>query len=155
MKTALVVSGQVRCFEKCSESQRKFLIDDLNADVFCHFWDTADLKPNVHAVVSQSRIPDYIHLKDDELLKQNIVDFYRPKNYIIEPQINFNNNKFGFRTTSMYYSMQQAYFLCKEYGYYDCVIRCRTDLNILQPFLEEWFDDLNYIYCHEFGYGYC
>lgn len=46
MKVALSLSGQFKCFDKCGESQKKYLLDILNCDVFCHFWDTADLKPS-------------------------------------------------------------------------------------------------------------
>ena len=155
MKIALILSGQVRCFEKCSDSQKKFLIDDLNADVFCHFWDTADLKPNIRSVVSKERIPDYIHLKDDNNLKNKLLSLYKPKKYIIEPQVKFNNTRFSFRMISMYYSMQKAYLLCREYGFYDCIIRCRTDLFFQKPFLIEWLNNLHYVYCLEFGNGYC
>lgn len=155
MKIALILSGQIRCFEKCFPTHKKFLLDVLKCDVFCHFWDTADLKPNIRAAVSQDRIPDYIHIKNDSLLKERILDSYRPKNYIIEPQIQFNGLLFNFRIVSMFYSMMKSYELCREYGNYDCIIRARTDLFFKQPIVEEWFDCLDFIYCNRFESNSC
>ena len=147
MRFALILSGQVRCFDRCFPTQKKFLIDALECDVFFHFWNTSDLKNNIRRMVSRDKIPDYEHLRDNSVLTNRLINLYNPKEYIIEDQIKFDCSSYlEFRFTSMFYSMLQAYNLCKAYGNYDCIIRARTDLFFKSYIYYKWIDNLNNIY---------
>lgn len=152
MKTALCMYGKIGGrtgkdglgksidFVKCFESIKKHIIDINNCDVFMHNWN-----------------PEHMI---------RLLDLYKPKKFIIEPQIKF-------KTTLKYPTEKRDEFICKSrwyshkkvleiknlyeesYGFkYDWVMVCRYDLNF---FLDFNFSELKkgFLYASHFNdWGY-
>lgn len=131
MKTALLFSGQPRNLKQSYRYLKKYIIDDLNPDIFIHTWDD-----NLH---SSAKHVDITKVKYAS--KDLIIELLKPKNYIFE-----NNNEFmknldnnlkskysdPFIQYSMFYSMNRVNDLKKKYEkendfIYDTVIRIRFD----------------------------
>jgi hypothetical protein len=131
MKTAIILSGQPRSYQRYADVIKRNLIDPNNADVFIHCWC------------------------DNSSLQQEIIDRYSPIDYFFEPQREFVNpgidleytRQCGYAggtelpkyadyhikaTYSMWYSIKQAFHLV-PYGEYDYVIKCRFDCGLHQP----------------------
>jgi len=141
MKVALCLSGIVGGtngkngrgddidFALCSDCYKEYVIEPNNCDVFLHSWSVEH--------------------------EERLIDLYKPKSWIFEPQIDFyagldeeivekaRQNKHRFQ--SKWYSVVQSLLLMKEYGKYDCVIISRFDLMFLETLDISKFN-LNYIY---------
>ena len=125
-KVAICISGQIRNgYDKTLLLQKIFLIDSLNADVFCCFEDTT------------------------EVIKQFIKDNLNPKKVIYinditqDPKCNIS-----YGTMSMYNKIYLANKLKKEYEtnnnfLYDYVIRIRPDL-VVKEHLPSNIFNINY-----------
>jgi hypothetical protein len=141
MKVALCLSGQARFLKTCYyESMKPNIIDDLNPDVFIHTWDTSTMVDqhfiNGNGWVMGDKIPHD--------LMETMVDLYKPKKHVIEPQKYFEQNKWSNRLMpsiksdhmySMFYSINESNKLKKQYEeennfIYDWVIRIRFDMAI-------------------------
>ena len=125
-RVAICISGQIRTgYDKTLLLQKIFLIDSLNADVFCCFEDT------------------------NEEIKQFIKDNLKPKKIIYvnnipkDPQCNID-----YGAMSMYNKIYLANKLKKEYEIdnnfiYDYVIRIRPDL-VVKEHLPPYIFNINY-----------
>ena len=138
MKIALCISGQPRYVRHCFPEIHNKFIKNHDTDVFFHCWyEPAKVGQKFEFLVNDRRTG---HLEPD--IDKVILDLYKPKLNIIEPQINFNidflNGKHTgmirpFSIPSMWYSIKKANDLKTEYEAlhnfkYDLVIRCRFDL---------------------------
>jgi len=143
MRIALCLSGQARRITTNFNAIKENLLDTTGADVFFHFWSTVS--------------------EQDDMAPLKAVDLYHPKQYIIEPQVVFEQpewfnlpsipitatseegkDKYQ-RIRSMFYSIWRSNELKKTYEKeqnfkYDCVIRSRTDIFYECPFDIEEFN---------------
>jgi len=133
MKVALCLSGIVGGVEGkggrgtdtdyvvCSKLLKEFVIEPNDCDVFIHSWSVEH--------------------------KENLVELYKPKSYIFEPQIDFsinpNRNKSNYQ--SKWYSIIQSLLQVVRFGEYDWVIITRFDIMFLQNLNLSEFDS-NYLY---------
>ena len=130
MRTALCLSGQIRCSDRTIQSLKEKIIDKYNCDVFIHTW-----RDKGH-VVPHHYIENYQHKYRE--IDYSFIEEYNPKKIKIEyPNYNMFkvktlNSRF-YNTLMMWYGIYQANELRKEYEIqnnvmYNCVIRCRFDL---------------------------
>jgi hypothetical protein len=139
MKVALCLSGQARFLEACYyESMKPYILDILHPDVFIHTWDTSNMVGKYFTNGNDWVMGDIIPGN----LMGTVVSLYQPINCIIEPQIQFESNKWSERLMpsiksdhlySMFYSIYKSNELKKQYEQknnfvYDWVIRVRFDL---------------------------
>lgn len=129
IKTAVQFSGLLRHVKLNHENIKKHLIEPLQADVFCHCWDTQD---------------DSVGCID--ATPQEFIDIYKPKDIWIEKPVekwgeaNNNRNKRvnvpgGYK--SMLYSLIRSNTLRKMYEKYDLVVRIRTDTELPPDIIEK------------------
>lgn len=145
MKTALILSGQIRGARDCFENTKKYLIDQYDADVFISTWTP---KSNVIAALGNTFTND---ISMDELF-----DLYKPKATIVEDMdalpLVYNIRNGGFKNKTAYdgtwveetnienvflqnYRRMKGYNLFWEYANENCigyntVIVGRFDLDI-------------------------
>jgi hypothetical protein len=173
MRVALCLSGQTRCFDRCFDSLRKYIIEPLNCDVFCHFWDNSQIPPVwAETLYNDQNALAWQPLDGDYGL--DLIHKLSPRKLLIEPQKIFDVEAYANACTpensrmqaksfvnplSMYYSILMANY-CKttwehRHGFrYDCVIRGRTDLLFHEEIPQTQLDDLSKIYLpEEQGWG--
>ena len=139
MKTAVLLSGLIRCFGKCYPSLLESIIKPLNADVFISSWDFSDPEqPN------DVTIKETISLCDPKI--------YLFEKWDQEKKLQFDRKKYEVRkykhchkimnTMAMFYKMKSANDLKMIYEQkndfkYDVVIRARTDMVFGDSFKQE------------------
>jgi len=146
MKVALCLSGQTRNFQKCFDSQKKYILSVLNPDIFIHTWSYRGTSKLLPCHCKEYNILDFqTHLiPENRTHAQNLLEYYDPKFCLIEyPDHKFfldkisssktQNAKYWFNGLMMYYSIYMSNSLKKQYETfanftYDLVIRCRMDL---------------------------
>lgn len=159
-RVAICLSGFLRTFDKNYISFLHNVLERMNADVFIHTWDTLG-NPNNSNDNPVSKL-------STASFKQKINTYYNPKSLIIEPIKHFNisplmrEKSISHDTHSvlcMYYKvracndLKMAYEKLHDFKY-DCVIRCRTDLNFKTPFILNELDDFTKVYFPMYGdYG--
>lgn len=154
MKIALCLSGQPRGIPfSCEEIHKNLINANPNVDIFLHAWFDPEKigKPYGSAQPKQDGgMCGFIKEKTDEIL----LDSYKPKKYVIEPQKEFPHAR-AFKSAptakqevmaSIFYSIYKSNELKKEYEFennfkYDCVIRTRYDLYYHQPICVADYDD--------------
>src|SRR5207253_2105350 len=80
MKTAILFSGSIRDFETCIPSIKRFLLDNLNADIFLHLWKMPDMTKMDTSVKFKWRT--------DSCTEQYVVDVLKPKRYVVDTYSN-------------------------------------------------------------------
>lgn len=143
MKIALCLSGQPRYLDIGYQYLYNIFLSKYDVDVFSHIWfDEKLTNKDIDFCIRYNRSHKWEKNSDKKVL-----DLYKPKKYIFEPPKQFSTQPFlgaNFElikpenVLSMYYSIEQANKLKKEYEEennfkYDVVIRSRTDI-ILQNF---------------------
>jgi len=142
MKIALCLSGQTRFVDQgYNEVLYPYILESNNVDVFIHTWDIDESQINKHFINGGGFAMGPV-IKENQI--QETLDIYKPISYKIEPQIQFEQNKFlgrllpGIRSDylySMFYSIHQSNKLKSEYEdknnfKYDWVIRSRFDVKL-------------------------
>lgn len=128
MKIAVCISGQPRNFKKSYTSLKSNFLDKYNCDIFFHSWKTSNFEStNFGGGNHQYNLSEKNY--------KELVNLYKPKNYILEQPITFDDS--GYKcpiwrqplnnTLSMYYSIYKSFQLVKSN--YDYIIRTRFDLN--------------------------
>jgi hypothetical protein len=121
MKSALLLSGELRDFEYCWESIKKYMCDPFDTDVYIHTWT----KPTNCARYMQA--PAFVDMSPVDFIESVV----KPKNYLMEDYDSnwYDHRRPIFRTAApMYYSVWKSYQLIKDSGIdYDIVIRTRMD----------------------------
>lgn len=142
MKVALCLSGQSRTFKQCFRSQKKHIIDPLNADIFIHTWTFSghrDIHSTHNHQYDVKKYQNYVNSYKYVTPVTDIIRIYKPKNISVEyPNYNFfinkiksskrygpddgfnklfdNNNKYKwFNLLMMYYSIFMSNKLKKQY----------------------------------------
>jgi hypothetical protein len=142
MKIALCLSGQTRFVDQCyNEVLYPYVLEGNNIDIFIHTWDINESQINKHFINSGGHIMGSA-IKENQI--QSTLDLYNPVSCKVEPQIQFELNKWADRTMpyirsdylySMFYSIYQSNKLKSEYEIknnfkYDWVIRSRFDVKL-------------------------
>ncbi len=141
MKIALCISGQPRLLRECYDGIYNNIIKDNDVDIFAHIWWSNEYQNKVFQLHYDKKFPQ-------EDLGELFLQMYKPKDYIIEGQKQFNldyckshnsvwnetdtHNKIFtpsvlFGLSSQYYSVSQADLIRQKYKGYDWVVRLRTD----------------------------
>jgi hypothetical protein len=148
MKIALCLSGQPRNIKIGYKFIQKYILDPnklYEIDIFCHSWfDSQEIGKSY----SSAQQYEYGYVgKVEENIDKFIINNIKPKKYIIEKQIDFNDYSKTFIShsnakqdmlSSMFYSMYISNKLKKEYEIennfiYDLVVRTRYDLAYFEP----------------------
>lgn len=149
MRIAICLSGQARFAESNFQHTYENLIkpcQEANAevDIFCHFWSTID---------QEQGMDPYLAAK-----------IYKAKTAIIEEQEKFDDkwlDKYSFnsdldkwmyrRISSMFRSNARAIQMAtNNFGWYDCIIKARTDLIFKNKFdPQEFLTDTDALWCYD------
>lgn len=158
MKIAICFSGAIRDFNTCIPSIQKYLLNNLNADIFLHLWKFSnDNSLNINFKWRDSNI--------DNIAEKNIINILKPKSYIIDSYnleweskitsvistdkfIDGKSKQYSYNCCGMYYKIFQSYLLAKKYSIYnnvnyDLIIRARLDFIWENPIYLEDFINLN------------
>lgn len=95
MKTAILLSGQIRDARNCFPTHKTFLIDQYNADVFIDTWS-----PNNNTLDHRGQL-----IKND-LTPNDVFDLYKPKFATFE---DFDNSPLMTRIGSLSFQSETAY----------------------------------------------
>jgi len=143
MKIAIFFCGSIRSFPTCYPSIKRYLLNNLNADIFLHLWKMSNV----------SNLETNIDFKwQNDLCNENyVIDKLKPVKYIIDEYsdkwekeilteckiditklININEKNYGINACGMYYKIFKAFELVEEYSkinniQYDIIIRARLD----------------------------
>ena len=153
MKIAILLSGQLRNIKDGYNYIHTNLMSGYDCDVFFHAWyDKKDEDSKF------SRWWDGKLKKGDN---ENVIGLYKPKDYLIENQIQFDKKNYDasqfegdyriFATLSMFYSIKKCNDIKNEYAKknnikYDVVVRVRFDFAIMTKIIYEEFDYNNHIF---------
>lgn len=127
MVVALCLSGLSRNYQKTYPALKKYFLDNNEVDIFFHTWDVQDRN-------------------QQPVDKVRLIEIYQAKSYTMEPPINFqfpelyHQRNFNMRDIngllSMFYSIKQSNFLKNKTGKkYDQVVRCRFDIEFMEPLI--------------------
>lgn len=143
MKIAICFSGSIRDFSTCLPSLKRYVLNNLNADIFLHLWKMDDI----------SKLDSDVDFKwrNDSCTDQYVIDKLNPIKYVIDKYSNeweekiINESKiditkltdiklknYGINACGMYYKIFKCFELVKEHCVsnnmqYDIVIRARLD----------------------------
>ncbi len=159
MKVAVCFSGSIRDFPSCFPSMKRYLLDNLNADIFLHLWkmdNVSNLQSDVH-----------FKWKNDACAEQYVIDNLKPVKYVIDKysqewedrilkESHVDTNKFtneklknyGVNACGMYYKINKAFELVEDYCIltgttYDLVVRARLDFIWEDSIVLDNFNDIN------------
>lgn len=139
MKTALILTGHLRCFEQVYPNTFNMIIDRYNPDIFISTWNTEgywtspDIDKNNKGYNENS----------PKLDTKKVKELYKPKDIIVEKQIDFTIQSEKYiqfcqeirpkNILSQFYKMYQGIQMMEKYSVindikYDLVIRMRPDL---------------------------
>lgn len=155
MRTAMLVYGQLREYEKCMESVNKHIIDVLKPDIFVNVW-----RNRGHSLYSEeARINTSF---SNELVKEeDIIKHYNPKDLFVEDYNDWLNSLQGDYKTVMAIEKKSAtpknykIKLCNQmkrryeekYNFkYDCVMVFRPDTIFFSKIPNYVFEDLDCIW---------
>ena len=135
MKVAICFSGSIRDFPTCLPSLRRYVLDNLNADIFLHLWKMDDI----------SNLSTDFKWRNDYCQEQYVIDQLKPVSYIIDKYSDIWEKKilsesgiilpkdeksrnYAINACGMYYKIQQCLRLVEASNKeYDLIIRARLD----------------------------
>jgi len=142
MKFAICFSGSIRDFDTCFPSIKRYVLDNLNADIFLHLWKMPD--------VSQLSCNNF-KWRNDACSEEYVINCLKPIKYVIDSYnddwekliikesgidvsklSNEKSRNYGINACGMYYKIYQSFKLLEEYCQetgtkYDIIIRARLD----------------------------
>lgn len=136
MKTAMLVYGQLRQYEKCMETINKYILGPLKPDVFVNVW-----RNRGHSLYSEVANID-TSFTNELVIEKDVIKIYNPKDLYIEDYSSWLNSLTGdyefVMRTEKYSATPKNYKikLCNQmkrkyeekYNFkYDCVIVFRPD----------------------------
>jgi|11BtaG_2_1085332.scaffolds.fasta_scaffold01040_6 hypothetical protein len=139
MNICLLISGHLRTFRECLPSIKRFLIDELDCDVFMHSWKEVESNTaswhNSHMINRKVNNSDLLFIKD----------VLSPKEIVLEDQHDFglsdnlHNSKMSLNgLKNMTLGFKRVYDLMKNYETktrkkYDLIIKIRPDIMLNKP----------------------
>ena len=143
MKFAICFSGSIRDFPTCFPSLKRYVLNNLNADIFLHLWKMEDMSKldasvnfkwkkdlcNEQYVIDQLKpvrhvIDKYSKEWEDKIISESGVDIARLNDLKLK--------SYGINACGMYYKIMKSFELMEDYCQttgtkYDIVIRARLD----------------------------
>ena len=140
MKIAMTISGQPRQYAAGFLECKKWFLDKYDIDVYLHSW--IDKKFYKYDFFDEGKLQNTYTA--DENTYSEILELYKPKDYLFEKAINFDatdikgsNNQRLNSQLGMWMSLKRAWDLLEESGIkYDYVIRTRFDLQFTDHVVE-------------------
>ena len=143
MKVAICFSGSIRDFVTCLPSLQRYVLNNINPDIFLHLWNMNDV----------SSLGSEVHFKwkNDSCNQNYVLEKLKPVSYVIDQYSDewekkiimesgvdiskFKDDKlknYGINACGMYYKIKECFQLVEDYSsknniYYDIVIRARLD----------------------------
>lgn len=150
MKIAICISGQLRNYKLSYNSLKTHFLDKYDCDIYFHTWKVSNFESTNFGFGNNK----YSLTNDDYT---NLIQLYKPKNYIIESPIIFDASGISCpiwrqplnNSLSMFYSIYKSVQLIEDD--YDYVVRTRFDIdyskfNLELPtegiILPEWNTDI-------------
>lgn len=118
MKTALLLSGHLRCFRDCYESLKRNILDVTNCDIFMHLYASDDAEDALHLYKPKK----YIISDPSESVSYSVDPVCRMYK---APETDVDG------VFSMWNNINKAFSLVDPY--YDCVIKGRYDIKFSAP----------------------
>lgn len=161
MKIALLISGQPRRYRHGHHELRRWFLERYDIDVYLHSWKAKEF--HKFNFFDQGKL-EKVH-KADDTLYENLINWYKPKDYLFESAIQFDgadlkgpNNQRLNSQMGMWMSLKRAWDLMENSGVkYDLIMKTRYDLLFTHrvtntsPILKDLTKfDPNYL--HYFGY---
>ena len=140
MKIAMTISGQPRQYAAGFLECKKWFLDKYDIDVYLHSW--VDKKFYKYDFFDEGKLQNTYTA--DENTYSEILELYKPKDYLFEKAINFDatdikgsNNQRLNSQLGMWMSLKRAWDLVEASGIkYDYVIRTRFDLQFTDHVVE-------------------
>lgn len=101
-KIAIQLYGHLRTFDKTAQTLQKYIIDanpNIEFDIFIHTWDELD---SVQKMPHYEKGNTFAGKTLTEEQRQKVLDLYKPKKIIIEPQIELTSEQKDIVTSSNY-----------------------------------------------------
>ena len=162
MKIALLLSGQPRRYRNGYKELKKWFLDRYDIDVYLHAWEAKEF--HKFNFFNRGKLEKIHHVDTD--LYDNLVNWYQPKDYIFEKQIQFDkkdikgkNNQRLNSQMGMWMSLKRSWDLMdKSEVQYDLIFKTRYDLLFTHRIanncsLLEDLTQFNPEYLHYFGYA--
>jgi len=154
MKIAICFSGSIRDFPTCLPSLKRYLLDNLNADIFLHLWkmdNTSELETDVN-----------FKWRNDSCAEDYVIDQLKPVSHVIDKyseewktkiindscikidKLDAYLKSYAINACGMYYKINKCFELVEDYcgknnTKYDIVIRARLDFIFEDHVLEKDF----------------
>ena len=151
-KVAVCISGQLRGYQKTWSSIKESIVDPFNADVFVHVWEDIGFKDplltrghagrtfsgeTLNAWLEIGKTMEFKKMKErygaiwdllpkGKVTQAEISDFYNAKACVVEDDKAENFKNFN-NVQKMYYKIDAAYQMAKNFHHYDYYIRVRPD----------------------------
>lgn len=159
MRTAVVLTGHLRCWKQVFPNFKERIIDRYNPDIFIHTWDD-----EAYWIPGDKQNETGIFEGAPEIIDEEVIDTYKPLYFVKEYWNDFNKHfeecgeyfkNFAHRPKnilSMYYKMHQGFSLLEKHvaqlqNNYDMVIRMRPDM-IFHEDLPEFQPGVFYTIAH-------
>lgn len=140
MRTAVVLTGHLRCWKEVFPNFKEKIIDRYNPDIFIHTWDD-----EAYWIPGDKQNETGIYEGAPEIIDQEVIDTYKPLYFVKEYWKDFNKHfeecgeyfkNYAHRPKnilSMYYKMHQGFMLLEKHvaqlqNNYEMVIRMRPDM---------------------------
>ena len=157
MKTALILTGHMRCWPIVFMTYKKFILDKFNPDVFLHVWNNEGWWSG-----EKDGGPIGIQQNTPEINVEQVTEYYKPVRMVVEqyePFIPYFEERIKTFTNfyhrpknicSMFYKMMQGVNMIERHSMvtgtkYDLVIRMRPDFYIQSPLPD--FDPSKFYTC--------
>lgn len=150
MKTAILLSGQPRSYNRYIDCIKKNLIEPNNADVFFHTWDDNRIATNelvaAYSPKAFSAHPQQQFIDDDVDFTKSLAAGYAGGSE--DPKV---ARYYTFATKSMWWSLRRGYMdIVNTCIPYDYVIKCRFDCGISRPIICANYDP-NSLWAEDLG----
>lgn len=155
MKTAMLVYGQLRQYEKCMETINKYIIEPLQPDVFVNVW-----RNRGHSLYSEVANID-TSFSNELVTEEEVIKAYNPKDLYIEDYSSWLNSLTGdykfvmdtekYSATPKNYKIKLCNQMKRRYEEqhnfkYDCVIGFRPDTILFSHIPDYVMEDLDCVW---------
>lgn len=157
MKIAICFSGSIRDFPTCLPSLKRYVLNNLNADIYLHLWEMND--------ISELDTDVRFKWREDACESTYVIEKLKPISYVINKYTKFWEEKiirksgidlsklineklksYAINACSMYYKIYKCFRLMEKHAIknnieYDIIIRARLDFIWEDSILPTFFDN--------------